>query len=425
MFKNNFLFTLMVAMISFASCTNDYDSALTKESAELNTRSFSVDSVDLNPIIQLEGERKIDSTGFRSSSSNALLNSNLRAMGDLRFYLKARSGNYLSTNAIGQALTVKSEPDYRSAFYAKILPATSGIPYLIYSSETNTPICVGSRADTPNDKVLFALQREVTSMMGASWDLLDATKAPGYFVIENQDYLTNGTSGNWWDVYKNVIEVKSGNTVGFGKYSQNTKQEFEIIPANTFTLRDIKYIEGYTNAATLLNNLAIKRSYVNTSQARISYDLKVEERVNESSSYKETPGIAFDFINKTMKSKRPSVLHGKIGLIPSENMTPDAPYSVSSNISTVLSATLPLSIPARSKIDITYYYRAYSVTANYEATIVYGDKEMKIRGVWTGVIHVDELPSNEHLMLITNIDTGETKAQQMSVNRTKSERIIL
>lgn len=425
MIKNICLFALMAAMISLASCSNECDSELMQESAKLDTRSFVMDSINLSPIVQLEGERKIDSTGFRTRSSNDLLYSNLYAMEDLCFYLKARADSkYLSTNGKGQALTMGSSNN-QAQFYAKILPATSGIPYLIYSKETKTPLCVGARENTPNDKVLFALLNDGPSLMGASWDLLAATNNPGYFVIESQDYLTPGSSGNWWDVYNNVIEEKSSNTTGFGKYIQSAKQEFEIIPVDPFILRDIKYTDAYSGPPVVKENVKITRSYTNTSYAKTNHDMLLEERVNEYSSFTENKGISFDVLGKEKKFKRPSVLHDVVGYVPSGNVAADALYSSSYNVSNVLSVTLPLSIPSRSKVDVIYHFKTYDVKVNYEATIVFVDHEAKISGAWKGIIHVDELPADTHSIITTNIDTGVTKSIKLDENTLKSDRITL
>ena len=53
-------------------------------------------------------------------------------------------------------------------YYIKVLPPSTGVPYLIYSKNTNTPISVGSYQSNPNVKVLYARNDSTGSLFGSS-----------------------------------------------------------------------------------------------------------------------------------------------------------------------------------------------------------------------------------------------------------------
>ena len=70
---------------------------------------------------------------------------------------------------MGKEVTLASRLSLSTSwqFFFKILPASSGIPYLIYSKETGTPLSVGQYENDPNNKVLFARSNNTGSLMSA------------------------------------------------------------------------------------------------------------------------------------------------------------------------------------------------------------------------------------------------------------------
>lgn len=92
-----------------------------------------------------------------------------------------------------------------SRFYLKILPATSGIPYLIYSSASNTPLSVGYYTNAPDDKILMTAKDNSGSLYSAGWDLIPSTYK-GYFSIQSESYLGQSDPNNSWSVFYHVLE---------------------------------------------------------------------------------------------------------------------------------------------------------------------------------------------------------------------------
>jgi hypothetical protein len=451
------LLAIIAAVSILYACNNEEDytdllkakNDLTSNELKVNMDSLSSEEGEIIPI-EVNPDSIKSKLQIRSSSYNSSLSDNLRAIRDLPISLKVRGGIaarcgssirpdgtrppagqknwYLATNGKGKELTLVPSVGSRTQaqFYLKILPATSGIPYLIYSRKENTPISVGQYSNNPDKKVLFVRPNNSEPYNSASWDIIDATNNPGYVVIESQSYIGHGSSGNWQDIFYYVVEGKSNKTLGFGKYQQKATQEFMITTINTFALKKIEYVNENAAKVTPRTNYGITRSYTNTKHSRVSYDMKFEEDISENSYFKEQKNINFKLSGLDTKFKRPSVIQGKIDLIPSENVKADALYTSSEKINNTLSSTLPLSVPPRTKIEVIYFFKTYNVEANYEATIEYNTRTAKLKGVWNGVIHVDEIPVSGHRYKMTNLDTGETKSVIINVTKaTKSNPIIL
>ena len=61
--------------------------------------------------------------------------------------------SYLSTQGMRKELILSAYSS--SKFYLKILPPSSGIPYLIYSKSYNKPLVCGQYNNDPNNKLVF------------------------------------------------------------------------------------------------------------------------------------------------------------------------------------------------------------------------------------------------------------------------------
>ena len=96
---------------------------------------------------------------------------------------KDASNKYFYCNGSRQEvkLTNAQKPsDIAQQFYLKILPATTGIPYLIYSQKSNTPLTVGHYRKHSDISVLMSSSDNSTENSMAGWDLL-ASGDPGLF----------------------------------------------------------------------------------------------------------------------------------------------------------------------------------------------------------------------------------------------------
>lgn len=397
------LFTLFVAitLIGMYSCSEN-ELELTNSSNQVVTTRALLDTVPsyIPYIVNPDSVKKHNARANYDSN----LSDNLYAIREMPVTIrpKAYSNKYLTTNGVSQPITVYSNisGNNRQKFYIKVLPAVSGIPYLIYgTSAMNQPLAVGQRSDNPDNKVLFTSPTNTGSLYGASWDIYHATKNAGYLVIESQSLLGQGDSGNWMDVFNYVWETKGYGTtpVGYGRYQQKETQEFIITPCDTFTLREIRYVNQYTAKATFKGNYDITSSYTNETYSDNFTIMTFESTVRERSQYTEEKGVNFLLHGLNRKFKRPSVINGEVNLLPSQNADATVTYSPSYTVVNPLSISLPITAPARTKYEVTYHLKIYDVEVEYEAKIDYTNpkneedyRETNLRGIWKGTLYVDE-----------------------------------
>lgn len=240
--KKAYYFILVaIGLLGMSSCTqDDYELQNEISSSNVESRTSSIsDSISTNSIITPiivnpdSIKRHIKS---RANYDNENLSNNLFAIAKNALLLTIQSSEgegtdnyYLTSNGKEQAITLNPlTPRLNNQqFYVKVLPATAGIPYLIYSYPDRTPLAVGQRQSDPNNKVVFTMLDE-SSLYSASWDIYKATNKSGCLVIESQSYIGQGDSGNWMDVFYHVWETKGSNPVGFGKYQQKRSQELSL-----------------------------------------------------------------------------------------------------------------------------------------------------------------------------------------------------
>ena len=129
----------------------------------------------------------------------------------------------------------------------------------------------------------------------------------------------------------------------------------------------------------------------------------------ENYSFNEFRGVNFAYSNLSTLFKRPSVKQGVLDVLPDEETSIGITYD-DKNIVNHLSAKVPVTIPARTQLDLVYHVHVYEVKAYYEATlkISYADEERrtKVAGIWEGTVYVDEVVNTDHDYRYTNIDTG-------------------
>ncbi len=432
--KAYYFILVVIGLLGMSSCTQD-DYELQNELliSNVESRTSSTDSISTNSIITPiivnpdSIKRHIKS---RASYDNENLSNNLFAIAKdaLQLTIQSSEGEgtnnyYLTANGKGQAITLNSSTseERHRIFCIKILPATSGIPYLIYSYPYGAYLAVGQRQSDPNNKVLFAMQDD-SSLYSASWDIYKATKKSGCVVIESQSYIGQGDSGNWMDVFYHVWETKGSNPVGFGKYQQKKSQEFIITPTVTFTLKDIKFINDYSAVVTQTGTKSITSSHQNNSyQPDNSYVMHFNGQENELSSFIEDKSINFKLGGLDQMFKRPTVIQGKINLVPNDDAKGDAIYATSQNIKKTISASLPISIPPRTKMEVTYIFRKYNVEADYEAVAEFARRgggkvtTIKLIGKWKGTLYVDE--KDEPIIKKINLDTGNVQSVRKDIKK--------
>lgn len=138
--------------------------------------------------------------------------SNMWAIRELPFSLKVRGGGttdrpYFATQGLRKELYLSSSND--SKFYLRILPSSSGIPYLIYSDAYKRPLVCGQYNSNPDNKLVVVWDTDDIST--GSWDLIPSSYK-GYFAIENQTYFGMTDPNNPWSSFCYSMEAKKQRT---------------------------------------------------------------------------------------------------------------------------------------------------------------------------------------------------------------------
>lgn len=431
-----FLLALSCSALFLHSCESEIEREVQSTAEKLivseEENTLTTDSLDLESIetLKMTDELKVlkermselrkTKTRAVSNNYNQYFSENMWAIRELPFTLNTKDGHLHTTGSgqkVGYNTSSRGEstrPSPVHEFYVKIPPSMTGIPYLIYSDQTKTPLAVGHYTNNPNQKVVFVMKDNAIEEALASWNILPATNNPGYYVIQNESYIGQGSSGEWWDIFNYVIEIK-GEDASFGKYSQMSTQEFIISPKNSFYLKNLEFINSYSATVNQRENLVIQQATTNSSsQAKREY-LEFTKDVEEDSYFEEEKGIAFSIFTSELQFARPTVTLGKIDLTPNTQIPADTKYE--RNVRKVLPKKLyqsfPVVVKPRTKLVMTYYYKVYDVSIDYVATIEYSDRIAKLPGRWSGRIYVDEIfePDFEEI----NLDTQRSVKGKVNI----------
>ena len=161
------LFFFCVSQLVITSCQNDeVIGELMNTKEEMCTRSLCVNDstiVELNPADFPEIEKKKARGGDNVWEELYQLNG-------IEFFIQSKdvyfNNNTLETQGAGKELKLSkfSADNDAQKFYLRFLPASSGIPYMIYSYKEKKPIGVGSYTSAPDKYVLYTRFRCCTIM---------------------------------------------------------------------------------------------------------------------------------------------------------------------------------------------------------------------------------------------------------------------
>lgn len=431
----NYFITICIGLIGLSACTQEefIETPLNEQQQLVQTRS--TDST-LNPdstITPLEVDSamleafkaKMAKANLLASSTNVDENfsTNIYNIRDMPFTLKARGtgnkdGIYLTSNGRGKEIGLSKDlsDEDNQKFYINVLPATAGVPYVIYSQETKTPLTVGQYSNNPNNKVLFAANDNSGSLMSAGWDLIPSQYYPGYFAIESCGYIGQSDPNNMWSVFNYVLEVKDNNKLGYAQYTKRPQQEFQLSISGDFQINEVTFIEGTENVQEG-TPIKIKSEAKNKSVDPQPFSINVKKISTETSKfYSNRSNIDFQINNPQQqpnKFQRPSVSAGKI-LWPQSGTKYDAIYESNSiqNIPKELNFTINGYAPENCRIEATSWVTTYNVSANYKAkaSFFYGGiiREIFFTGVWRGTIIADpEDKEPVHTFIFSDLQTGE------------------
>lgn len=429
--KSFTLLALFSVIVLLSSCNDSFEENVlsTKENAVggLSTRALVSDSLETEVPIQLEEteelkilkenleNKKRQGASTMAYNDDANFYSNIYAIRELpiTIYAKGVTGNtsnrYWSCDGTNKEVVLASDVSgNKQKFYLKVLPASSGIPYLIYSQEAKTPLVVGYYTNNPNNKILFSQPDNSGSLYSASWDLIPS-QTKEYFAIESQSYLGQSDSNNPWSVFNYVIEVKNDNKIGYGQYANKAHQEFMIKPVDAFQLLSVTYDAG-SAVITQASDIKIVSTDRNTSVEPKPYSIPIVKFYTEQSYFSENKSsIKFEISNPTKAFQRPTVQAGRIVL--PESKTPfDASYKTSStqNVLKFINFNIEGNAPENCLIEVTSYIKTYNVSINYTAKAYYKDRYITFSGVWRGYIISDpKLAKPNHVPRFFDLDTND------------------
>ena len=384
----------MCTSLCFWGCSNDEN-----EFVISSEKITSVEQMVTKPdsiIVPIEGNRdslqKLKTIKTRSSFDGEdyqLLQEELTQLDEIPIYLQVQGNSderqFLSATNKGKELTVekfngKSE---NQKFYLKIFPSVLGIPYLIYSKKTGTPIRLGAYKSNPNVKILYASQDASGSLFGASWDIKRAQYSSNSYIIENQDFPQQGNSGYWPDIYYSVITV-NGSKISFSKYNKSPRQEFKIIPVEEFEVEKVEFDIDANATLTQTPKVLFSDKFTNNGPISQKHSFSITETYKETSSFNKKTSYN---VNVTVESKLkvPLLIEGKITV--SKSSGEEFTYGKSEEHSKTINRTVNVEVPANSMADLSFTIYTYKMDVPYIATCVgkTSGKKIKVRGIWHGV----------------------------------------
>jgi hypothetical protein len=384
----------MCTSLCFWGCSNDEN-----EFVISSEKITSVEQMVTKPdsiIVPIEGNRdslqKLKTIKTRSSFDGEdyqLLQEELTQLDEIPIYLQVQGNSderqFLSATNKGKELTVekfngKSE---NQKFYLKIFPSVLGIPYLIYSKKTGTPIRLGAYKSNPNVKILYASQDASGSLFGASWDIKRAQYSSNSYIIENQDFPQQGNSGYWPDIYYSVITV-NGSKISFSKYNKSPRQEFKIIPVEEFEVEKVEFDIDANATLTQTPKVLFSDKFTNNGPISQKHSFSITETYKETSSFNKKTSYN---VNVTVESKLkvPLLVEGKITV--SKSSGEEFTYGKSEEHSKTINRTVNVEVPANSMADLSFTIYTYKMDVPYIATCVgkTSGKKIKVRGIWHGV----------------------------------------
>ena len=417
----------MLLPICMIGCNDEMDSLLQnptdiEKSVMPISRSVSLDSVYDGDPIEFEPTQEMISlkeiytqmNSFQrsvslnpSSTYDETLSNNMYAIRELPATIQVRakssSGStdkYVSLYCEGKSkeVTLNAGNDVkRNRFYIKVLPATAGVPYMIYSVAAETPLSVGYYTNKPDEKILMASKDNSGSLMSSGWNLLHSNIYKNYYAIQSNSYLGQADPENQWSIFYYVLEAVSGNKIRYAQRVNNKpQQEFMITPDANFEIKSLEYVVNNSTPSryTFSKTVTVK----NTSAQEKMMDVPFDFYEMETSSFNRNSwNVNLNFSNRTKKFVRPTVISGVI-ITDNPGAPEDALFindnSSVQNISRHIIYKHPIRCKASSTAKVTVYFVKYYVSVDYTVKAQYkaaeGDlRECVLKGTWSGYVIED------------------------------------
>lgn len=412
----------MLLPLFMVGCNDEMDS-LVKDPSEMSesitqfTRSVSVDSVYDGDPVEFEPDQSMiqfkelytkmhsypkSASLSPSSSYDETLSGNMYAIRELPATIKVRakasSGStdgYVSLYCEGKSkeVTLNSGNDLkRNRFYIKVLPATAGVPYLIYSVAADTPLSVGYYTNKPDEKILMASKDNSGSLSSTGWNLLQSSNYKNYYAIQSQSYIGQADPDNQWSIFYHVLEAVSGNKIRYAQRINNkAQQEFIITPDAKFEIISLEYVVNNStpSRSTFSKTVTVKNTSAQEKAINVPFDFyEMETSYFNRSSW----NVNLNFSNGSKKFVRPTVISGAV-ITDNPNAEEDAILlnNNTQNISRHIIYNHPIRCKASTTAKVTVKFVKYYVSVDYIAKAQYqvneGDlRECVLKGTWNGYV---------------------------------------
>lgn len=418
-------FLLMLLPICMVGCNDEMDSLVkgpseVAESITQMTRSISPDSIYDGEPVEFEPTQdmirlkelyaEMHSTQRRaplnpSSTYDETLWGNMYAIRELPATIKVRSkastgstANYVSLYCEGKSKEVTlnaGNAGDKNRFLIKVLPASAGVPYLIYSVAAGTPLSVGYYTNKPDEKILMASKDDSGSLMSIGWDLLQSSYYKNYYAIQSESYLGQADPNNQWSIFYYVLEAVSGNKIRYAQHVNNkAQQEFIITPDAKFEIKSLEYVVNNStpSKSTFSKTVTVKNTSAQEKAMNVPFDFyEMETSYFNRNSW----NVNLNFTDDSKKFVRPTVTSGSV-ITDNPDAAEDAVFinSNTQNISRHIVYNHPIRCKASSTAKVTVKFVKYYVNVDYIVKAQYevkaGDlRECVLKGTWSGYVIED------------------------------------
>ena len=418
-------FLLMLLSICMVGCNDEMDSLVkgpseVAESITQMTRSISPDSIYDGEPVEFEPTQdmirlkelyaEMHSTQRRaplnpSSTYDETLWGNMYAIRELPATIKVRSkastgstANYVSLYCEGKSKEVTlnaGNAGDKNRFLIKVLPASAGVPYLIYSVAAGTPLSVGYYTNKPDEKILMASKDDSGSLMSIGWDLLQSSYYKNYYAIQSESYLGQADPNNQWSIFYYVLEAVSGNKIRYAQHVNNkAQQEFIITPDAKFEIKSLEYVVNNStpSKSTFSKAVTVKNTSAQEKAMNVPFDFyEMETSYFNRNSW----NVNLNFTDDSKKFVRPTVTSGSV-ITDNPDAAEDAVFinSNTQNISRHIVYNHPIRCKASSTAKVTVKFVKYYVNVDYIVKAQYevkaGDlRECVLKGTWSGYVIED------------------------------------
>lgn len=418
-------FLLMLLPICMVGCNDEMDSLVkgpseVAESITQMTRSISPDSIYDGEPVEFEPTQdmirlkelyaEMHSTQRRaplnpSSTYDETLWGNMYAIRELPATIKVRSkastgstANYVSLYCEGKSKEVTlnaGNAGDKNRFLIKVLPASAGVPYLIYSVAAGTPLSVGYYTNKPDEKILMASKDDSGSLMSIGWDLLQSSYYKNYYAIQSESYLGQADPNNQWSIFYYVLEAVSGNKIRYAQHVNNkAQQEFIITPDAKFEIKSLEYVVNNStpSKSTFSKTVTVKNTSAQEKAMNVPFDFyEMETSYFNRNSW----NVNLNFTDDSKKFVRPTITSGSV-ITDNPDAAEDAVFinSNTQNISRHIVYNHPIRCKASSTAKVTVKFVKYYVNVDYIVKAQYevkaGDlRECVLKGTWSGYVIED------------------------------------